>query len=198
MREMAGRLPSPGRFSGSEVTRETVMNMLEYGAGRGSVAIFCGHGLAYALLGPPCEPDIEIYRGKKHSRVYDSQSLDFGPESLFAFCCNAGKGLGPMFASLPGRAFLGYTAEIGLDVENEDYVKIWRGIVQGVSTEIIKDGCVLPQHERLLRNLYQAALEWFREERKDPTLGDLGMLMYILRHRKLLCRYGGTANVPNA
>ena len=91
---------------GADATRSRIVSCLRETAKTPTIALFCGHGLAEALLGPP-------ENGEEHSAVYDTDLMAVGPHFLFAFCCRAGKELGRQYVASGSRFFLGYLDDIG-------------------------------------------------------------------------------------
>ena len=162
------------------------------------LAIFCGHGIVDALLGPPQGDanDLAAYDGR-HSQIYKAVMMPGGPTLLFAFCCRAARGLGLKFASLPNRAFLGYDDDLLLNVRDEECSETWKRIIETISGELIEDGDILPKHEKDLKQLYEAAFEYFRdgEGRNNPESTE--MQMSLLRQAARIRRYEGAVNVSH-
>jgi hypothetical protein len=173
---------------GDQLCRDQVQKTIESKPSR--VAIFCGHGSPDALLGSPKPPNVLTFKGSAHSAIYDCAMVATGPQSLFAFCCNAGGQLGSLFASFEGRSFLGYLDELPYDFANTECKKAWKIVVQRVAKQIIHDGGIGREHHQLLRETYNEVMRDFRNGtlRKNPHAG--WMQMCLLRHMKLLCYYG--------
>ena len=110
------------------------------------IAYFIGHGIDRALLGHPM---FLAERKATASPIYDGDLLRFGPRSLFAFCCHAGRQLGREFAAKSGGAFLGYTERINIYV-NEPCRKVWLGILQAIANVIIEERGITPGHKQKL------------------------------------------------
>jgi hypothetical protein len=108
------------------------------------VEIFCGHGEIKGLNGPPyssLSPDIFKDR---HSIIYDSEMINSGLSSMFAFCCNAGKTFGSEFTAIKGNTFIGFKGEIPFVTELYDDLKY---IFQIIAKDVIEKGQVGIEHE---------------------------------------------------
>jgi hypothetical protein len=157
--------------------------------------LFGGHGGEGELFGS--ETNFDFDGGSSSIRpspdnAYDTDMLAQGPTCLYAFCCSAGERLGPSFATVAGRAFLGYGGKIPLNLSHKDCVAGWKMICETVCNEILSDGDLMVQHESLLKTSYEQALSVF--QRKFDTEGKTEfavMLPYLIRHHKLVRFYAG-------
>ena len=178
---------------GNSVERGEVTQLLEVVKENQSVKIFVGHGAPNALLGPPLdEATIIQIDGKEFAVLYDADSARLGPDTLFAFCCYSALDLGEKFIALGDRTFLGYTAKLPLDLDNEQCQKVWKSLFHTISLEIIKDGAIAARHEGLLIDLYNEVYDFFRHGEGKNNDRTITNLMYIVRHKKLLRRLGGS------
>lgn len=178
---------------GQDVTRETVIDLLEQTRGTRGVKIFAGHGSDDALLGPPYDGCTrEVVDGREFSVVYDAAMLNRGPSALFAFCCKSAKKLGTRFMELPGRSFLGYEGNIGYDLTNEECINVWRKIIHLISKEIVEDGAITEAHEASLQSLYDDAIEYFMSGPGRNNDRNVETLIVLTKHKSFLKRFGGT------
>lgn len=199
-----GALSVPKRVANKKLLGEgikkseirAVLNELRSGR---ALAIFCGHGVSQALLGPPQKDNNDILVGSTHhAAIYERDLFGYGPSAIYAFCCGSGKGLGRSFASSAERTFLGYSEDILITTRNEECSLTWKNIIHSMCAEFVKDGSILQQHRRLLEDLYDRALHYFMDGdgRKNPE--NVEMIMALLNHKACLCYYRGGARVPDA
>lgn len=187
-------------LSGPTVNRAAVLAALRDASKLKRIEVFCGHGVAEALLGPPQinEPIIKVGAGR-HSPVYDAQVLKAiydqtvktEPAALFAFCCSAGAEFGKEFCSFKDNSFLGYSEELPIETANDQCINALKEIFQTITAEIIEAGEVLPQHEQRLKNMYhEAYLYFFSGEGRRNNRASY-MWLALNEHRRFVCRFGG-------
>jgi hypothetical protein len=175
---------------GPVLNRKDIVLALDGLNGARSMAIFFGHGIATALLGPPRAEETSVVSGQgTHSQIYDDDLVERGPNALFAFCCLVGRDLGPRFGKLSDRSFLGYDDYLPIDLMNEECVETWKSIVQRISKQLIQDKDIRDEHEMQLRRSYETALAYYNSGDGKDNQEHIEMQMYILRHLKALRRY---------
>ena len=180
---------SSRRLIGTIVAREEVVLLLDSIKGKKRIKIFCGHGSETALLGLP-KTDTPLVRidGRDFSSIYDEDLIGIDQSALFALCCNAGQSLGSKFISITGRTFMGYSGRIGFDLSDEQCRRVWKKIIQTICTEIAKDGYIGVHHEATLRQLYDDAIDYFRNGEGKDNDRAIGTILNLMQHKKRLLR----------
>lgn len=154
---------------------------------RDAVACFLGHGLDGALIGHPFEYSDN---GPAASAVFDASLLRSVPRSLFAYCCDSGMSLGPVFDQTETASFLGFNTKIGVCVSNLECRKTWVKLLQGIVDEIVIDKRISEAHAALLRRLYDEAIGYYRSGRGKDNDSGLLMQMYLTRQKGSLVYFG--------
>ena len=179
---------------GKDVTRGRFEETLAEADGMPHVQIFAGHGSPNALLGPIYDQCNRVVVDEcEFAALYDDESPRDGPAALFAFCCKSAQKLGPLFASSEGNSFLGYTENIGYDLDNEECQDVWKKIVYLITADIIKEGQITKRHNDVLLSLYDDAISYFRDGPGKGNDRDLETIIMLMKHKKFLKRIGGTA-----
>lgn len=110
------------------------------------VELFCGHGIASGLLGPPRLQVVGSILSDLSFVVYDNEMITETPSSLFAFCCHAARKFGRVFSSYDEKQFMGFNDEIPFPVELYEDMKY---VFHTVSKDIIMSGQISRLHGRM-------------------------------------------------
>lgn len=177
---------------GPNVNRDRVIRNLRDTEGYERVKIFLGHGTQDALLGPGEGQETDILSNNgTFSAIYDKGLVNTNPSAMFAFCCDSGVELGPDFCNnSPERSFLGYKTRIYVPLFDKDCQAVWRRIIRGITSEIIRDGAVDARHEHRLKELYATCLSDYivTHGKRDPDVALL-MAMYLNSQRENVCHH---------
>lgn|SRR5262249_53222395 len=189
LQELKDSLREQGyEISGPHTIQEDALISLAETSDVVRVKVFCGHGTDRALLGP-AKPARQTggVRSSGHGIWYDARMLKpkgNGPSSLFAFCCRAAERFGREFAASGERSFLGFNADIPLELTEREYEDCFRRIIHSIVKDIVNDGCILKEHRSRLRRLYETELEQFRRAE------DLMLAAHLLEHRNSIRFWG--------
>jgi hypothetical protein len=152
------------------------------------VEVFCGHGDYDALLGPAQGLATDVSIGDtSHSVVYDGEMISHSRGAMFAFCCRAGYRFGRVFGAIDGKSFLGFRDDLPFEVEDY-FVGPVKRIFQSVAQEVISVARVLPEHERLLHELYDHAMSQILAEEKCEHR--FLARLYLAEHKSQIARFG--------
>lgn len=186
------------RLTGQNIAFRDIVTK-QVGGDRTLITIFCGHGLDNALLGPPRDGQIiRDSKGTPHSIIYSTEPFEPNPKVLFAFCCSSAKKLGNRFALTADSSFLGFNGPLEF-VTDEQFMGTLQSIVKQTAERIIADQNITPEHEKLLRGLYQKAYNYYLNGEGKKNKYWWLMTLHLLTHKKLISRYsGGTSNYPPA
>jgi hypothetical protein len=177
---------------GPSVSRNDIEKLLNADLLKKSVAVFCGHGIDNALLGPPAgDGEDLVVQGAKHSKIYLGEMSALGPNSLFAFCCRAALKLGPAVSGIPARRFLGFAGDLPLNITNTECIQTWKSIVQKTVLQLLTEGQLSKTSEKALQQRYDQAYSYYSNGPGRKNDQALLMRAQVLRHKKLLRLYGG-------
>jgi hypothetical protein len=132
------------RFNDSKSDKQLLAKALEDKTKR--VEIFCGHGLATGLFGPPQGPVAGSILSDLTSIIYDVEMITPTPSAMFAFCCQAAQTFGRVFASYRDKQFLGFSDDIPFPLELYDDLKY---VFQTVAKDILQQGEITDSHRQL-------------------------------------------------
>lgn len=145
------------------------------------IELFCGHGSAIGLCGPPQSEVTGSILSDLRMIIYDIEMITETPSSMFAFCCQAGERFGRAFAALRDKQFMGFKGEIPFPLELYDDLKY---LFQTVACSIIQDGRISGAHrEMFLDRLDEIGSQSVSYE--NPTL--IGL--WLDEYRKYLAVY---------
>jgi hypothetical protein len=147
------------------------------------ILIFCGLGEEDALL-TGLKQDCSDLKGIWDEGVfYNSNYFDSGPNVLAAFCCSAGKNLGPAFAQATGGDFLGFADPLLLiHTDSVECNSWWSKILNGFVVRVIADEKVDEETVNFVRSLYLEAYDYFCSQEGRAAKEALGMRMCLRRN----------------
>lgn len=156
------------------------------------ILVFCGNGDDDALLTGNEQDCADLSEISSEGVFYDADYFKLGPEILVAFCSDAGKELGPRFATANGGKFLGFCDELCLiNSMHPKCEQWWREIFYGIIIKVIEDETVNSQNVNFARSLLEKAIDYFYSEESDVIdwVEVIAMRMCLRQNLAALCNY---------
>jgi hypothetical protein len=144
--------------------------------------IFFGHGGKDRLIS---HYDSKSNQPANSPAFFDISHVNNGPRYLLAFCSSAATKLGRAYRDLTtGCTFVGFDHEIGLVLQDGDYLECWRKIIYEVTSAMFATTDV-EALETSVSALYQDALSFFSQQKHQYST----LMRIFLRQQMQVIHY---------
>jgi len=147
--------------------------------------VFCGHGSRDSLFGPSLS-DGSASPQTARSIFFNQSHVAIGPRFLLAFCSNAARELGEAYDKRTTNCtFVGFEDEIGMVLAEGIYAQWWRGILHGITSEMLRSPTT-QELEKSISALYKQAISFFSTGDGRNHRWALMMRIYLRRQSEAL------------